>query len=74
MKLHLSSDEFDLTDPRLEPAFAPADERRLPVVVHAGPEVGSPGAAVLDGASGGPDCAWCWPTAASPTWVGCTAR
>lgn len=39
IKLHLSSDEVDLADPRLEPALALADERRLPVLVHAGPEV-----------------------------------
>ena len=39
IKLHLSSDEIDLADPRLDKAFAVADERRLPVVVHAGPEV-----------------------------------
>ena len=48
LKLHLSSDELDLADPRLEPAFALAHERRHPVVVHGGPEVGSTGAAVLD--------------------------
>jgi predicted TIM-barrel fold metal-dependent hydrolase len=41
VKLHLSSDEFGLDDPRLERVFATADERRLPVVVHAGPEVDS---------------------------------
>lgn len=46
-KLHLSSDEFDLDDARLEPAFAVADERRLPVVVHAGPELSSLGATPL---------------------------
>jgi predicted TIM-barrel fold metal-dependent hydrolase len=39
IKLHLSSDEIDLADPRLDKAFAVADERRLPVMVHAGPEV-----------------------------------
>ncbi|WP_210440367.1 amidohydrolase family protein [Nocardioides xinjiangensis] len=48
LKLHLSSDEVDLADRRLEPVFAMADERRLPVVVHAGPEVDSIGRAVLD--------------------------
>jgi uncharacterized protein len=41
VKLHLSSDEVDLADPRLAPVFSVADERRLPVLVHAGPEVGS---------------------------------
>lgn len=48
IKLHLSSDGFDLADPRLEPAFALAHERRHPVVVHAGPEVASSERAVLD--------------------------
>jgi len=47
IKLHLSSDEVSLDDPRLEPALAVADERRLPVVVHAGPEVESTGRSVL---------------------------
>jgi hypothetical protein len=47
LKLHLSSDDVDLADPRLEPALALADERRLPVVVHAGPEVGTVRAAAL---------------------------
>ena len=39
IKLHLSSDDFRLEDPRLDRVFAVADERRLPVIVHAGPEV-----------------------------------
>jgi hypothetical protein len=47
IKLHLSSDALDLADARLEPALALADERRLPVVVHAGPEVGPIGGTVL---------------------------
>jgi uncharacterized protein len=47
LKLHLSSDGIDLGDPRLEPALAAADERRLPVILHAGPEVGSTGKQVL---------------------------
>jgi len=47
IKLHLSSDDVDLADPRLEPALALAHERRHPVLVHAGPEVGSTGEAVL---------------------------
>ncbi|NPD05698.1 amidohydrolase family protein [Nocardioides sp. zg-1308] len=48
IKLHLSSDELDLADPLLEPVFAIADERRLPVVVHAGPEVDSVRGTVLE--------------------------
>lgn len=41
LKLHGSSDRFHLDDPRLSRAFELADERHLPVVVHAGPEVDS---------------------------------
>jgi hypothetical protein len=48
IKLHLSSDQVDLEDPRLEPALALADERRHPVVVHAGPEVASTGRSALE--------------------------
>jgi hypothetical protein len=48
LKLHLSSDELDLADPRLEPALALAHERRHPVVVHAGPEVSATGRAALE--------------------------
>lgn len=48
IKLHLSSDGVDLGDPRLEPALALAAERRHPVVVHAGPEVGTTGRTVLE--------------------------
>jgi uncharacterized protein len=48
VKLHLSSDEFRLDDPRLGRVFAVADERRLPMVVHAGPEVHSLGRTALE--------------------------
>ncbi|WP_210650555.1 amidohydrolase family protein [Nocardioides sp. SYSU D00065] len=41
IKLHVSSDDLDLADPRLAPVFSVAHERRLPVLVHAGPEVDS---------------------------------
>jgi hypothetical protein len=47
VKLHLSSDDIDLGDPRLAPVLAIAHERRLPVVVHAGPEVEDIAADVL---------------------------
>jgi hypothetical protein len=40
LKLHPRGEEFDLDDPRLDDAFALADERRLPVMIHAG--VGDP--------------------------------
>jgi hypothetical protein len=36
LKLHPRAEEFRLDDERLEPVFALADERRLPIVVHAG--------------------------------------
>lgn len=55
LKLHLSSDDLDLADPRLVPAFAMAHERRHPVVVHAGPEVGSTRAGVLEVCDRWPD-------------------
>jgi predicted TIM-barrel fold metal-dependent hydrolase len=41
LKLHPDGDEFAVDDPRLSPALAIADERRLPVMVHAAVE--SPG-------------------------------
>ena len=37
IKLHPRGDGFALADPRLDDVFALADERRLPVMVHAGP-------------------------------------
>lgn len=43
IKLHPRGDEFELVDPRLDRVFAIADERRLPIMVHAGagsPEIG----------------------------------
>jgi hypothetical protein len=43
VKLHLASDDFRLDDPRLSGVFGIADERNLPVIVHAGPELGSIG-------------------------------
>jgi predicted TIM-barrel fold metal-dependent hydrolase len=36
IKLHPRAEEFRLDDERLEPVFALADERRLPIIVHAG--------------------------------------
>jgi hypothetical protein len=39
VKLHPAGDSFDLADERLEPALRTADELRLPVLVHAGPEL-----------------------------------
>jgi len=47
VKLHLSSDGFSLDDPGLDAVFATADSLRLPVIVHAGPEVGSVGGNAL---------------------------
>lgn len=48
LKLHVSSDRFHLGDPRLTRAFEQADEHRLPVIVHAGPEVESVRHSVID--------------------------
>jgi predicted TIM-barrel fold metal-dependent hydrolase len=39
IKLHPASDEFELDDDRLSEVFGLAHELRLPVVVHAGPEI-----------------------------------
>src|SRR5207253_10329869 len=36
IKLHPRSDEFRLADERLEAVYALADERRLPIITHAG--------------------------------------
>jgi predicted TIM-barrel fold metal-dependent hydrolase len=47
MKLHPRAERFSLDDPRLDPVFALADERRLPVLVHAGTGVTSLGAHAL---------------------------
>lgn len=47
LKLHPSSDEFDLDDPRLLPALSIAERHRLPVVVHAGPELAGIGETAL---------------------------
>jgi predicted TIM-barrel fold metal-dependent hydrolase len=72
IKLHPSGDEFDVDDSRLEGVWALADSERLPVILHAGPELGSIGASVLaiaerfpgvrlilaHGAI--PDLAWIW--------------
>jgi uncharacterized protein len=47
VKLHGASDEFDLEDPRLEEVYRIADAERLPMLVHAGPELEGVGAAAL---------------------------
>ncbi len=48
IKLHPASDEFELGDDRLAPVFGLADELRLPVIVHAGPEIGPFGDTLRD--------------------------
>jgi uncharacterized protein len=47
IKLHPSGEEFALGDPRLEGVFALADAERLPVMLHAGPELEAVGHTVL---------------------------
>lgn len=47
VKLHGASDDFILEDPRLEVVYRIADAERLPVLVHAGPELTDVGAAAL---------------------------
>ena len=48
VKLHGSSDEFALDDPRLEEVYEIADAEQLPVLVHAGPELRSVGHPALE--------------------------
>jgi predicted TIM-barrel fold metal-dependent hydrolase len=48
VKLHLTSDGFGLDDPGLQAVWEVADDHRLPVVVHAGPEGGSVGHEALE--------------------------
>ena len=47
VKLHGASDEFDLDDARLEPVYRQCDAERLPVIVHAGPELEDVGRSAL---------------------------
>jgi len=47
VKLHGSSDEFSLEDPRLEEVYRRADAEHLPVLVHAGPELDEVGGPAL---------------------------
>ena len=47
VKLHGSSDGFDLDDRRLDDVYRMADWLRLPVLVHAGPELASVGTSAL---------------------------
>jgi uncharacterized protein len=77
LKLHLTGEDFAVDDKRLEAVYAVADERRLPVIVHAGPELETLGESVLALVErhGGlrmilahaalPDLAWLWREAPS---------
>jgi predicted TIM-barrel fold metal-dependent hydrolase len=47
IKLHGASDEFELEDPRLDEVYRRADAQRLPVLVHAGPELEEVGGPAL---------------------------
>jgi hypothetical protein len=72
VKLHPRAQTFDLADPAVEPIFAFAGERRLPVLIHAGrgiPALGRhalelagrhPGAPVILAHAGVSDLAWIW--------------
>ena len=72
LKLHPAGEEFDLSDPRLADVWELADHERLPVMVHAGPELETVGETVLEIASTHPgarlivahaaiiDFAWLW--------------
>ncbi|ANZ40802.1 hypothetical protein BBK82_37275 [Lentzea guizhouensis] len=70
IKLHPSSDEFELGDDRLHDVFGLAHELHLPIVLHAGPEVDPftgtlrevlrryPGARIILAHAGLTDLAW----------------
>jgi predicted TIM-barrel fold metal-dependent hydrolase len=72
IKLHPRAERFRLDDPRLEPVFALADERRLPVLTHAGrgiPALGEdalrlcgrhPGLRLILAHDGVSDLGWIW--------------
>jgi uncharacterized protein len=72
IKLHPRAEEFTLDHPNLAPVFALADERRLPVLVHAGrgiPALGRhavqatgkhPGMRLILAHAGISDLAWIW--------------
>jgi uncharacterized protein len=47
LKLHPRAEEFSLVDREVEPIFALADERRLPIVIHAGRGIPALGRHVL---------------------------
>ena len=71
-KLHPRAEGFELSQPRVEEIVALADERRLPIVVHAGrgiPSLGHdavelarrhPGARIVLAHAGISDLAWIW--------------
>src|SRR5205823_6123383 len=48
IKLHPAGEQFDIGDPRLDALYAFADDRRLPVIVHAGPEIDGIGKTALE--------------------------
>ena len=72
IKLHPRAEQFRLDDERLEPVFALADERRLPIIVHAGrgiPALGRdaleitarhPGLKLILAHDGVCDLSWIW--------------
>lgn len=76
IKLHPRAESFRLDDSRLEPLFAMADERRLPVLTHAGrgiPALGQdalaicarhPGLRLILAHDGVSDLGWLWQHAA----------
>jgi predicted TIM-barrel fold metal-dependent hydrolase len=77
IKLHPRAESFRLDDERLEPVFALADERRLPVLTHAGrgiPALGKdaleicgrhPGLRLILAHDGVSDLGWLWRHAAA---------
>jgi hypothetical protein len=72
IKLHPASDAFAIDDPRLDAVYELAHERKLPMIVHAGPEIPGLGEAALERAKRYPnarqilahdalsDLSWIW--------------
>lgn len=74
LKLHPASDEFDIGDPRLDPVYKLADAERLPIIVHAGPEIDGLGKTALSLCPSrcpiitpGPRCSEPWKTSSIST-------
>jgi hypothetical protein len=73
IKLHPDGEGFTIDDPRLDGMFDLADARRLPVLIHAGPEIDSFGKTVLDRCRSAPHATVILAHGALTTWPGSTS-